>query len=84
MTLSLGTRIRVFERHSLGRTIMERWCKSINGHSLRAVGDGEEQPGMRERYIVRPCPVCEVPIEIEWPLGRSLTLIHDSSQVDYD
>lgn len=57
---------------------MERSCKCINGHSVKAVGDGEEQPGMQERYAVKQCPVCDVPIEIEWPLGRSLTVIAEN------
>ncbi len=54
---------------------MERYCKCINGHSFKAVGEGDEPHDMKEAYVVRPCPVCEVPTEFEWPLGRGLNVV---------
>ena len=54
---------------------MERNCTCINGHSFRAVGKGDEPDQANETYAIRPCPVCEVPTEIKWPLIRALEAI---------
>ena len=54
---------------------MERNCTCINGHSVKAMGEGDEPHDMKETYVIRPCPICEVPIEILWPLGRGLNVV---------
>jgi len=54
---------------------MQRSYSCINGHSFKAVGEGDEPIGMKETYVVKPCPVCDVPTELEWPLGRSLDVL---------
>jgi hypothetical protein len=54
---------------------MERDCTCINGHSLKAVGEGDEPQDMKETYVTRPCPICDVPTDIKWPLGRGLNVV---------
>ena len=56
-------------------TDIERNCRCINGHSFGAVGHGDEPDQAKETYVIRPCPVCGVPTEIEWPLTRTLEVI---------
>ena len=56
-------------------TEMERHCTCINGHSFTGVGMGDEPDQAKETYVIRPCPVCEVPTEIKWPLNRALEAI---------
>ena len=53
---------------------MERGCTCINGHSFKAVGEGDEPIGMKETYVIRSCPAWDLPTEIKWPLGRSLNV----------
>lgn len=54
---------------------MERDCTCINGHSLNAVAEGDEPQDMKETYVTRPCPICDVPTDIKWPLGRGLNVV---------
>jgi hypothetical protein len=54
---------------------MERFLMCINGHSIKAMGEGEEPVDMKETYVTRPCPVCDIPIDIKWPLGRALKVV---------
>jgi hypothetical protein len=56
---------------------MERHCICINGHSFTAIGEGEEPTNTQETYVIRQCPVCEIPTELKWPLGRSLNLMEE-------
>src|ERR1700722_6374789 len=54
---------------------MERHHTCINGHSLRAIGEGEEPTNTQETYVIRPCRVCERPTEFKWPLRRKAKLV---------
>jgi hypothetical protein len=56
---------------------MERHGICINGHSFKAIGEGEEPTNTHETRVIRQCPVCEIPTEFKWPLGRSLNLIEE-------
>jgi hypothetical protein len=63
-------------------TDMERNCTCINGHLFTAVGTGDEPDQAMETYVIRTCPVCEMPTDIKWPLNRSLEVIPNEPFVE--